>query len=360
MSLLASSRQAPTNLMATLTTKASLQNRKQPPTVRLSSRTTPSNLKVSTADTFQLSIAQSLVCGAVARAAQVSSLFPVDTIKTRVQAARVTTTSGSSATATAPLRNAITRGRFYSGLGINLLGQVPYAMLTFGLYEALKTRFSDSRLNMPEWLRIMLAAAIGDTVGSLWLTPSEVVKSKTQAGIYSSPMSAIRAVSANGPLYFYQGFGAALARDVPFRAIQLFLYEKFRRAYISRFAAASDSVSSLENLLIGAWAGTLGAIATTPLDVIRTRMMSQPVGNLATYKSVLDCVVKTFSKEGPLAFFKGVGPRVILIGPASAVFFLTYEATKGYFRSRHSSRTRPQRVAARFPNTCSRRRSVLS
>lgn len=272
-----------------------------------------------------LTLPQSLACGAIGRLAQILTMYPVDTIKTRIQVAR---------TPASPLASALAQGALYRGVGFSLLGQIPYAMLTFGLYESLRTQLAARFPRLPEWARIVVAAAAGDALGSLWLTPSEVVKSKTQAGLYPSPVSAARATAAQGARSFYQGYPAAIARDIPFRAIQLSLYERFRSWYVSTRAAGGRALAPWENLLIGALSGTLTGAFTTPLDVVRTRMMSQAGGAQPLYKNALDCVVKTVSKEGPGALLKGLGPRCVLIGPSSAVFFFAYEASKGFFRGR--------------------------
>lgn len=281
-----------------------------------------------------LSIPQNLACGAVARIAQILTMYPVDTIKVRIQVSQTT----AKTTPFQIARSAISRGKLYNGALFSLIGQVPYGMLTFGLYETLRTTFQRRAPSVPEWLQIVIAAAAGDALGSLWLTPSEVVKSKTQAGIYASPIAAARATAAQGPAAFYQGYTAAIARDIPFRAIQLTLYERLRTACARRKGA---KLSALENLLVGAVAGMVTASATTPLDVVRTRMMGQPSGAGALYKNGVDCLLKTVSKEGLGALIKGIVPRCMLIGPSSAVFFLAYETSKNFFRARAAA---PRRV----------------
>lgn len=297
-------------------------------------------LSQSKAPNMELTIPQSLACGALGRAAQIVAVFPVDTVKTRMQSSWRATNVVTGQTASpqfGQFGKAVGQGRLYSGVGVTLIGQVPYAMLTFGLYETIRSRLNKSYPKIPDWLRIMLAASIGDAVGSLWLTPSEVIKSKTQTGLYSSPWSTIRAIGSSGPAGFYQGYAAALARDVPFRAIQMFLYEQCRRTYINRFASnRPENISPLENLLIGAVSGSITAFVTNPVDVIRTRVMSQPVGAQALYRNAFDCVVKTLSNEGLPALLRGAGPRTFMVGPASAIFFLTYETTKTFFRRRGS------------------------
>ena len=52
----------------------------------------------------------------------------------------------------------------------------------------------------------------------------------------------------------------------------------------------------------GAGAGAFTGVATTPLDVVKTRLMTQ--GRKGTYKGVLDCFQKIIADEGSSALFK--------------------------------------------------------
>ncbi len=274
-----------------------------------------------------LTVSESLWCGAVARTVQILTMYPVDTIKTRVQYSRTVTQ-----TAFMRLRSALGQGALYRAVAPCLVGQIPYGMITFGALEAsrneLRRRFPDS----PQWATTAAAATIGDTLGSLCLVPSEVIKQKTQAGVYSGAGATIGAVfRERGLPGFYQGYGAALARDVPFRIVQFGVFEGLLAAFQRRFKRRTNAI---ENLLIGALAGTAAAAVTCPLDVVRTRMMSQAPGAEAAFKNAFDCVAQTVRKEGVQAMFRGITPRCLLIGPSSAVFFLAYEATKRFFLAR--------------------------
>lgn len=273
-----------------------------------------------------LTLAENLLCGAFARTAQIVTMYPVDTIKTRVQFSRAT--HG----AIARLRAAIQQGALYRGTAPSLLGQIPYGMITFGALEASRSKLRERFPNAPAWSTTAAAAAIGDALGSLWLTPSEVIKQKTQAGVHSGAAAAVSAVArSRGAAGFYQGYGAAVARDVPFRVIQFAVFEALANRFKRR--------SALGNLALGMAAGTAAAATTTPFDVVRTRMMAQTPGAPAAFRNAFECVVQTVGKEGPQALFRGIAPRCLLIGPSSAVFFVAYEAAKTYFKKRQALRT---------------------
>lgn len=76
------------------------------------------------------------------------------------------------------------------------------------------------------------------------------------------------------------------------------------------------------------------AVASTPIDVVRTRLMNQrrirTVGTLPPhiYSGSIDCFVQTFKTEGFLALYKGFVPTWFRMGPWNIIFFITYEQLK--------------------------------
>ena len=80
-----------------------------------------------------------------------------------------------------------------------------------------------------------------------------------------------------------------------------------------------------------------GAV-TTPLDVVKTRLMTQGaewggtgIGDGRRYRGVADCVARMVREEGAFSLLKGIQPRVTFIGIGGGVFFFALEAAKGVF-----------------------------
>eukprot|EP00588_Corethron_pennatum_P018752 CAMPEP_0194304588 /NCGR_PEP_ID=MMETSP0171-20130528/2304_1 /TAXON_ID=218684 /ORGANISM="Corethron pennatum, Strain L29A3" /LENGTH=372 /DNA_ID=CAMNT_0039055919 /DNA_START=26 /DNA_END=1144 /DNA_ORIENTATION=+ len=273
-----------------------------------------------------------LAAAAVARATSIFVMYPMDTVKTRIQMGEKALGGASAA--------AVTRG-LYAGVEGSLIGQVPYGVLTFGSYEVYKEALLKRMPGVPPALVYAFAAILGDTTGSFWLCPSEVVKQQIQGGIHPSTAAAVRDIWAKrGFRGFYQGYGGGLARDIPFRVAQLTSYEVAKSVYLKfrrrRAGEADDDATEgerkglgpAEAAACGAVAGTLSAAATAPLDRIKTLLMTDG----AKYSnSVAKCASTILRDEGVAGLFSGVVPRVVYIAPSVALFFIVYEKVQRSF-----------------------------
>ncbi|GMI68632.1 SAM TRANSPORTER1, S-adenosylmethionine carrier 1 [Hibiscus trionum] len=253
---------------------------------------------------------EGIIAGGTAGVVVETALYPIDTIKTRLQAAR----GGGK----------IVLKGLYSGLAGNLAGVLPASALFVGVYEPTKQKLLKL---FPENLSAfahLTAGAIGGIAASLIRVPTEVVKQRMQTGQFTSASNAVRVIaSKEGFKGLYAGYGSFLLRDLPFDAIQFCIYEQLRIGYK---AAAQRDLNDPENAIIGAFAGALTGAITTPLDVIKTRLMVQ--GSANQYKGILDCVQTIIREEGPPALLKGIQPRVLWIGIGGSIFFGVLESTK--------------------------------
>lgn len=269
-----------------------------------------------------------LAAAAVARSISIFAMYPVDTIKTRMQM---------------DLPNPLKVQGLYKGVGGSLFGQVPYGVLTFGSYEMYKKALFDKFPKVKPIFLYAFAAILGDVTGSGWLCPSEVVKQQLQAGMYPSTTAAVRGIlQKKGWKGFYQGYVGGLTRDVPFRVAQLTSYELTKNFYMrlkkkkmeqenngsGEVDDSSLSLSSAEAAICGAVAGSFSAGITAPLDRIKTLLMTD---NGAYGGTVASCVAKIWKDEGIAGFMQGVVPRVTYIAPSVAIFFLAYERVQDRF-----------------------------
>ncbi|PWA43298.1 Mitochondrial carrier domain-containing protein [Artemisia annua] len=225
----------------------------------------------------------------------------------------------------------------YSGLAGNLAGVLPASAIFIGVYEPTKQKLLKSCPENFSALAHLTAGAVGGAASSIIRVPTEVVKQRMQTGHFASAPDAVRLIVAKeGFKGLFAGYSSFLLRDLPFDAIQFCLYEQLRIGYklatvnkiLRHFfpLQAKRDLSDPENAVIGAFAGAITGAVTTPLDVIKTRLMTQGAGN--QYRSISHCVGTILKDEGPSAFLKGMGPRVLWIGIGGSIFFGVLERAK--------------------------------
>ena len=124
---------------------------------------------------------------------------------------------------------------------------------------------------------------------------------------------------------FFTGYLSTLAREVPFSAIQFPLYEFFK----SRWALQQGhDLSPLQASMCGALGGGISGFLTTPLDVIKTRLMLGRDKHGVMYTGFQDTASRVYREGGMKALFSGYAPRTIMITAGGLLFFGGYEFTK--------------------------------
>uniref|UniRef100_G3S0R2 Solute carrier family 25 member 36 n=1 Tax=Gorilla gorilla gorilla TaxID=9595 RepID=G3S0R2_GORGO len=90
--------------------------------------------------------------------------------------------------------------------------------------------------------------------------------------------------------------------------------------------------------------GTVGAILTCPLEVVKTRLQSSSVTlyisevqlntmagasvNRVVSPGPLHCLKVILEKEGPRSLFRGLGPNLVGVAPSRAIYFAAYSNCK--------------------------------
>ncbi|WRT69672.1 uncharacterized protein IL334_006662 [Kwoniella shivajii] len=275
---------------------------------------------------------RALAAGAISGIAVDFMFFPLDTVKTRIQSSAGFWQSGGF------------KG-VYRGVGSVGMGSAPGAAAFFVTYEALKVKLPQIQFFKENPAFNHMAAASGaEYVSCLIRVPTEVVKSRTQTGAYgqgkSSIHSAISTMKFEGIRGFYRGFGITIARELPFTSIQFPLYESMK-SLLSKHYLEGRRPNSYEAALCGSIAGGFAAAVTTPLDVVKTRVMleartssspylattgipapNQPSPSILSFPPRLLGILRN---EGPSALFKGWQPRCFAISLGGAVFLGIYD-----------------------------------
>ncbi|KAI0850065.1 mitochondrial carrier [Daldinia vernicosa] len=275
--------------------------------------------------------ATALLAGGIAGTTVDLSLFPLDTLKTRLQSRDGFFPSGGF------------RG-IYRGVGSAVVGSAPGAAFFFCTYEGVKGVLAKRRSIHGElgtgagagktWqapLEHMLAASLGEVAACAVRVPTEVVKQRAQAGLHGGSSAAAlgailsqrRDIGLTGVWReLYRGWGITVMREVPFTVIQFPLWEALKGWGRRRkgLGGGNVEVSAGESALYGSVSGAVAAGVTTPLDVLKTRVMLSK-----ERESVLVVLKELLSTHGIRPFFAGIGPRVMWISAGGAIFLGSYQ-----------------------------------
>ncbi|KAL3315586.1 Calcium-binding mitochondrial carrier protein Aralar1 [Cichlidogyrus casuarinus] len=95
---------------------------------------------------------------------------------------------------------------------------------------------------------------------------------------------------------------------------------------------------------LGAIAGSIGATAVYPIDLVKTRMQNQRTGSATgelMYKSSMDCFRKVIKFEGLTGLYRGLAPQLVGVAPEKAIKLTVNDAIKDLFASRNPKQDIP-------------------
>jgi len=168
-----------------------------------------------------------------------------------------------------------------------------------------------------------LPASAAASLGSCFAgVPQEVIKQRLVTGIYPNFRTAVATIlRTDGPFGFYAGWVPTVSRNLPFVVICFCSFDAMQRQLL-RDRPAGSVLSTPENLIAGVSSALIGGLCTQPIDVIKTRLMTQAaVPGAIPYAGVGDCVRTMMAKEGPGVFLAGLRPRMAYMGPLWAIQF---------------------------------------
>lgn len=183
-----------------------------------------------------------------------------------------------------------------------------------------------------------LCAAVAMLACSFVLVPTEVIKTRLQAGSVSSVSQAIVTIlQLDGFKGLYAGYFATLVRDIPYTMLELGIYENLkgflRQLREKGKASSTDSSVANDELLAAAITGGVSAFITTPLDLVKTKLMMQTGADVA-YRGVWDVITQLYSQGGLNGLFVGSAARVAWLLPFTTIYLGVYEKIKRSLKAR--------------------------
>ena len=244
-------------------------------------------------------------------------VYPLDTVKTRIQSPdykRLYANGPNNST-----NRALFRG-VYQGVGSVIIATLPSSGAFFTTYEGIKSVLSNnnptfgSKPILPQPLIHAFASGTAELVSCAILTPAEVIKQNAQMvdnhsnngkPRINATLQTMRRFRSN-PLALWRGYTALAGRNLPFTAMQFPMFEKIREGIKKyRDDRGIRTNTLLEGGLITAVSagtgGSISAVITTPIDVVKTRIMLTAAESAASDqtpgKSAKDALVDATGKS---------------------------------------------------------------
>ncbi|XP_059712752.1 mitochondrial S-adenosylmethionine carrier protein isoform X6 [Haemorhous mexicanus] len=229
-----------------------------------------------------------LAAGGVAGVCVDLILFPLDTVKTRLQSPQGFRKAGGF------------RG-IYAGVPSTAIGSFPNAAAFFITYENVKSVLPHGSSSYLSPATHMVAASLGEVI------PFSLV----QFPLWES----LKAVNASG-----NGYCPGTVRVSPAAGAQCEQdLWSWKQGHV---------VDSWQSAVCGAFAGGFAAAVTTPLDVAKTRIMLAKAGSSNARGNVLAALGGIWRTQGLSGLFAGVVPRMAAISLGGFIFLGTYEKTR--------------------------------
>ncbi|KAF4583258.1 hypothetical protein GQ602_006402 [Ophiocordyceps camponoti-floridani] len=257
-------------------------------------------------------------------------IYPLDTYKTRLQS-RDFVRGG-----------VIPKGRLYQGIGAAVLATLPAAGVFFSTYEGVKGGLGGGVL--PDVVVHACSSAVAEAASCLVLSPAEVIKQnaqmlrrETSSSSSSSSSSSVQAFRNLGLGRLFSGYPALLARNLPFTAMQFPIYEHVRDRVRKRSRRDADPGLVETGVTAGISAGAAGAVAafvTTPVDVVKTRVMVSAADGAGSSRS-RSVVRAIWADRGFRGFFRGAALRSVWTALGSSLYLGSYDMAKLWLSSRH-------------------------
>ena len=252
--------------------------------------------------------------GGMAGGIGVTSVYPIDLIKTRMQNQIGNDKYRSSFHCF--MKTLKNEGflALYKGLRPQIMGVVPEKAIKLAVNDIVKSYCKKDSV-----ISDIISGGCAGLSQVIVSNPLEITKIRMQmSGESSKPADFKKIVSDLGFRGLYKGLPACMARDIFFSAIYFSVYSAVRKRMMKE-----GDITNTGQLISGTFAGFCASSVTTPLDVIKTRIQ---VGN--RYSGIYDCFNRMIKYEGYKSLFKGFVPRVLRSSPQFGVTLYFYEKFK--------------------------------
>ncbi|EPQ61100.1 mitochondrial carrier protein [Gloeophyllum trabeum ATCC 11539] len=160
--------------------------------------------------------------------------------------------------------------------------------------------------------KMMMQATAGSLtgIGEVVLLPLDALKIKRQVNPEAFRGRGVIRIFLEEGTTLYRGWGWTMARNAP-GSFSLFGASAVTKEYV--LGVKDYSKATWTQNFIASIAGAVASITVAaPLDVVKTRIQNANFENKVSGVVVIKELLKN---EGPLALFKGLTPKILVVGP---------------------------------------------
>lgn len=286
----------------------------------------------------------SFFLGSIAGCIGATVVYPIDLVKTRMQAQKHKALYDNSLDCFKKILKKEGFKGLYSGLAAQLVGVAPEKAIKLTVNDLVRGIGSNDDGSITMGWEIFAGSSAGGCQ-VIFTNPLEIVKIRLQmqggkakelkpGEIPHKRLTAAQIIRQLGLKGLYKGASACLLRDVPFSAIYFPTYANIKYHlfnYDPHDPNKRHSLSTWQLLLSGALAGAPAAFFTTPADVVKTRLQVEAKHGEVKYRGILHAFGLIIKEEGISAFFKGSLARVFRSSPQFGFTLASYELLQRLF-----------------------------
>ncbi|KAF4322862.1 hypothetical protein BBO99_00002395 [Phytophthora kernoviae] len=276
-----------------------------------------------------------------------SILFPLDTIKTRIQSGAPLLPEDEDESDATPKNNkrmALIKS-LYQGIQYKAAESSTSKFMYFYAYTMLAQMVAP-RDGKPIGTLTDLAIGYMSELCHLPVTmPMELVGTRLQTSSESGGVLQIlrTIVRESGVGGLYKGLGACFVLCLQ-PAIQYTVFERLKGVYLRKFKQASQVLGALEAFVLGAIARSIATLVLFPY--IRAKVLMQakkkqtagadlnqgqvPSAGGAKKETIASTLQRVYKEEGPLALYRGLGPELTRGALSSALMLMIKEKIQMY------------------------------
>lgn len=221
------------------------------------------------------------------------------------------------------------QGGLFLGLVPTFVGYAFEGSMKFGLYEVFKDFYKWVFGTSWKVLLYLIASCTAEFFADIFLCPFEVIKVRMQTqssdeGFPFTLQGAFKLIQkVEGYKGFYTGIIPLWCRQIPYTMVKFTVFERIIEMFYDYiFTAPKSSYSPAFQLTIsfvgGFLAGIMCAIISHPADTVMTKLNHNKGTTFAAIMKEIGCV----------GLWRGIGPRIVLIGTLTAFQWYIYDLCK--------------------------------